>query len=427
MKNAVATYEITVITAAGEIVVTVTEAVQNIGNEVITVVDIAENAIKSSIECAENGIDAIVNAMNSIVYDATHGEYVIKNDSYYVDFGSTTYVDALAEALGLGADQYAQYDLSDLYKAVGADLITVKFDNSEFVNFIYNQTLGMIATIINDSVVGEMINNNPTFGPVLKDIIATYGLDLNANVEELDWSKFDGQVIEVKDKVLASIEKILRDQNIPEEYVIDLGPKVMEIVNEGLSKPMVTGLEIELEIPVLNLLLDVAETALYVYLDFAVEFPAVLNEIRAIAPDAQIVVLGMDDLMLDMLPTIITENVDVSEYSQYVDDVIDALNLHFFAYALINANVTYVENDTLESVLEALTVTYELLGDVDGDCDVDLDDALLMQQYVAKLVSEEDLDLSAGDVDGDNRYTLDDALLIQQYVAKIIAAFPAEI
>ena len=64
------------------------------------------------------------------------------------------------------------------------------------------------------------------------------------------------------------------------------------------------------------------------------------------------------------------------------------------------------------------------LGDVDGDTEITAYDALLIQQYVAKL--KDDINHNIADVDGDGEITAYDALLIQQYVAKIISTFPVK-
>jgi hypothetical protein len=66
------------------------------------------------------------------------------------------------------------------------------------------------------------------------------------------------------------------------------------------------------------------------------------------------------------------------------------------------------------------------LGDVNHDGLVDVEDAMLIQQYDAFLVGEEDLDLSVADVSGDGVVDVEDAMLIQQYDAFIIDVFPAE-
>ena len=63
-----------------------------------------------------------------------------------------------------------------------------------------------------------------------------------------------------------------------------------------------------------------------------------------------------------------------------------------------------------------------LYGDLDGDKEITINDALILQRYIAKLSTE--IDKIVADVDGDNEVTVNDALLIQRYVAKLIEAFP---
>jgi hypothetical protein len=155
----------------------------------------------------------------------------------------------------------------------------------------------------------------------------------------------------------------------------------------------------------------------------------------------------------------------VGEYVQYL---IDAANLQNLIYAMLTENTIYVDApavDTLfeeavaegsinvvgpqtyifalmmgymnpsetgheyikDQILNALNVTRATkLGDVNHDGLVDVEDAMLIQQYDAFLVGEEDLDLSVADVSGDGVVDVEDAMLIQQYDAFIIDVFPAE-
>ena len=64
------------------------------------------------------------------------------------------------------------------------------------------------------------------------------------------------------------------------------------------------------------------------------------------------------------------------------------------------------------------------LGDVDNDTEITVNDALMIQRYVAKLNT--DINDGIADVDGDGEVTVNDALLVQRYVAKLITAFPIE-
>ena len=79
----------------------------------------------------------------------------------------------------------------------------------------------------------------------------------------------------------------------------------------------------------------------------------------------------------------------------------------------------------VEVVVEAVArlprgkvLTSGVLGDVNGDGQVTLDDALLLMTYVANGSIElpPNGDISLGDVNGDGQVTLDDALLLMTYV-----------
>jgi hypothetical protein len=82
-----------------------------------------------------------------------------------------------------------------------------------------------------------------------------------------------------------------------------------------------------------------------------------------------------------------------------------------------------------EQILNALNIIDNrtgLLGDADSDGDVDNVDAMLVLQYDAALIGENDLDLSVCDVNGDGLVDNVDAMLILQYDALLIEVFPVE-
>ena len=80
---------------------------------------------------------------------------------------------------------------------------------------------------------------------------------------------------------------------------------------------------------------------------------------------------------------------------------------------------------------QSLTVTYQGFtttldirvlgcGDVDGDGDVSIADAVLLLQYVAELIAPEDLDLRVADVDKSGSVDAADAVYVLQYTAELI-------
>ncbi len=75
------------------------------------------------------------------------------------------------------------------------------------------------------------------------------------------------------------------------------------------------------------------------------------------------------------------------------------------------------------TALSAAAVTY---GDVNGDSDVTVTDATIVQRHVAKTIELSAQEKKAGDVSGDSNLSVLDATIIQQFVAKIIDKFPAQ-
>ena len=80
-----------------------------------------------------------------------------------------------------------------------------------------------------------------------------------------------------------------------------------------------------------------------------------------------------------------------------------------------------------------ITITYGggfVYGDVDGDGQVRINDATLLQRHMIEqegYVLDKDSDaFKAGDVDGDGEITIEDVTLIQRYLAQFITKFPVE-
>jgi hypothetical protein len=67
-----------------------------------------------------------------------------------------------------------------------------------------------------------------------------------------------------------------------------------------------------------------------------------------------------------------------------------------------------------------------LLGDVNGDDFVDVEDAMLILQLDAFILEESDLNMDVADVSGDGLVDVEDAMLILQFDAFLIEQFPAE-
>ena len=79
--------------------------------------------------------------------------------------------------------------------------------------------------------------------------------------------------------------------------------------------------------------------------------------------------------------------------------------------------------EKLEEIREMLN-TKAVPGDVDGDNDVTVTDALMVLQHSVSKITLSDAAVKNADVDGDESITVTDALLILQYAVKQIDSFP---
>ena len=78
-----------------------------------------------------------------------------------------------------------------------------------------------------------------------------------------------------------------------------------------------------------------------------------------------------------------------------------------------------------EETTETIVETF-ILGDVNNDGVINVEDATLIQKALAELVTLTDDQQKAADTTGDEKLTIDDATMIQKYAAEIIKSFDKE-
>lgn len=91
----------------------------------------------------------------------------------------------------------------------------------------------------------------------------------------------------------------------------------------------------------------------------------------------------------------------------------------------LGAGVSLVEGgyDQANAVISGGTQPQFLLGDVNGDKTVDINDATYVQMYAAELMDFTEAQRKAGDVNHDNVVDVNDATYIQMYAAELITSF----
>ena len=387
--------------------------------------DVLQSEAKEIYDQVTGAIDsakAALDAFKTAIYNALHGEYTVSKDSLYVPIGDADYAEELAALLGLKADQIGNELTED------ADLITVDFGGSDTADFINAQLVGMVAGVIkNDATLSGLLKGK--FGPTIEEVLAGYGVDLTADVAELPWeSLLDEETIRAKDKLVAKIvADAVEDGRIVEKYTLDVGAMVQPIIDAELGVPGLVTIDCVVEIPVAELAAELLDNVLFCYVAVAAERAATLDEIRETAPNAEIVVLGMEADDEDLVFGVGDFTMDFSEYGEILAGFVNA---HYFAYALMyGENVTFVAENSAKAIYAALNVSYEktgLWGDANGDGIVNTTDARLVLQYYTSAGSVA-INTAVCDVDGKNGINTTDArLILQHYTSGGTMRFPVE-
>lgn len=80
---------------------------------------------------------------------------------------------------------------------------------------------------------------------------------------------------------------------------------------------------------------------------------------------------------------------------------------------------SYAAEYGVENELDRLVIIDEFIGDANRDDIVSISDVTAIQQYLAGMIGESELDFSAADVDGDGALTIYDATYIQRFIARL--------
>ena len=299
---------------------------------------------------------------------AVNGNYELTDDSLYIALGNSDYADVLAGKLNLG-NKLHKFDITGNYveKLPAADLVTIKLDNGEFMTLAEAQVMGVFAELVKTNEDLMAWYNNPFFGKIIKQTIDNVGIDMDAEVVELDWSKYlDEEGKAALDSTLASIKERLLANNVPEYYEFDFNPIIEKGFEDNGMGGIFTWSFKPIVVPVADLLVFAVENVLYGYAEFTNDLVTVLNNINTLAPEATVVLSGVSN------PLVGFEffGLDLSAYASSVDSVVDLLNVQLYLFAVVDENTIFVENNDANAIYDALNVHCEhVYADcVDTDC-----------------------------------------------------------
>lgn len=372
------------------------------------------NAVEAKVTEA---VDTIIILVEEIIYYATHGVYIIEDESYYLALGDSTavgdsYVEMLVEYL----------DMVDEYNNLAIDDITAE----ELLALMTDEY--MISEILRADLITLSMSNN-TFTVFAANQIAAY-LTGRPTVD-LIWENY-----------------------LPEEAI--------DVLNEKLSEIYLSFLEAGLDEKMAFVATYAIENFLYAYASYMFSYVAIVATIHEINPDALVVLVGMSNTFDGIVMDLDGSDLAIGEYVEYL---VAVANIESFALAVAGENTIYVDAPDVETDFDAEEVDFlgfiteivlygaetlypnaagqeyifgqiveslevydnrGLLGDADGNGIVDMFDASLILQYYTQEIKEEDIYLFVSDVDGNGEVDMFDASLVLQYYTGEIDVFPVE-
>ena len=372
------------------------------------------NAVEAKVTEA---VDTIIILVEEIIYYATHGVYIIEDESYYLALGDSTavgdsYVEMLVEYL----------DMVDEYNNLAIDDITAE----ELLALMTDEY--MISEILRADLITLSMSNN-TFTVFAANQIAAY-LTGRPTVD-LIWETY-----------------------LPEEAI--------DVLNEKLSEIYLSFLEAGLDEKMAFVATYAIENFLYAYASYMFSYVAIVATIHEINPDALVVLVGMSNTFDGIVMDLDGSDLAIGEYVEYL---VAVANIESFALAVAGENTIYVGAPDVETDFDAEEVDFlgfiteivlygaetlypnaagqeyifgqiveslevydnrGLLGDADGNGIVDMFDASLILQYYTQEIKEEDIYLFVSDVDGNGEVDMFDASLVLQYYTGEIDVFPVE-
>ena len=306
--------------------ITKAQLIRAVVDVVLAVNDAAEYLNEQVINQIEVLTDKIVEALYGIYEGATHDNYVVDENSYYVAIGDSTaasnsYVDALAAELGVDYKNLAESGMmvADVYELLKdqkaeiekADLITVGFGSNSFLDYAIDRAVRL-----------ELADRTNTEAPAA-----------------LDWTVYVGE------KGATKVEEKLAE--LHDQFVAEGLGVVTLSYDISIAGTTVT---IHTDIDVARLMTVIVESYAYAVTSYVFDLPGIVEKIHGINADAVVAIVGMYNPIGGVS---ISLGETAFEIGSYADYLVDAANIHNLAYALLTGNAIFVEAAEVETLIVA--------------------------------------------------------------------------
>ncbi len=357
-------------------------------------------------EAIVDAVESLIDAVMALIEEATTADLVIDDDFKYVAIGdgsaeTESYVEKLAAALNAEAAENGVNEIELANYAKAGNTVAAERANLSDVAGADLITIGFSNVEFMAKAVNTALNGG-----------------------EMDWAAVVGaENVQYVDELLAEVAAKIAETGIEGESA--------ELVNSAI------------------------EAYAYAAMVYATELPGLINDIRAVNPDALVIIVGMynpmDGVIIDL-----GGNATL-DMGQYIDYLVKGAGVHGVAYSILSGNSIYVDAPSVATIntdkelglrklyaminsgfadlypsavgddyiaaeiADALNITYvktevrSLPGDVDMDGDVDGMDLLRLQKYLAG--DSVEIDLKAADVYADEIVDGLDLLRLQKHLA----------
>lgn len=243
-----------------------------------------------------------------------------------------------------GNELLSSYDIEVLRKSYteairSADLITLDLGVEDFRGFITDQLMGyMVETYIDKFTFIKQMSD--LFNLSLPDMTTkkTY---------EMDFSRFEKLISEEDvEKLIERVRNAVVKNGIPEEYTLEI--PLSSII--GFKIPYLASDNMVFNLYPVEITEFLAECYVYAALNYAYYYTMLIEEIRAVNPEAEIIVVGKMNAFEGVE---ISFNGDMVDLSILGDTAVLLMDGYVLSYAFATENVSYVYVKEAESELIA--------------------------------------------------------------------------
>ena len=285
--------------------------------------------VKNLVLEVNNAVETAIAAVVDHVTHITAGEVVLTDDFFYLAINDMFdfYAELVAAELNLTEEQFKMVTLDEVTveDLARADMITIAYDDSKAINFTLFQMLGVANSYVEyadafvQAVDAKMEANFPSlmemlgvdiYDTVMEKAYEEYALLLflvyGEEVTPLDWASLVGAenaayIEESKAQLVTALNEAGMGYtysfslNVVEEaqkLIAEYTDNLVSVNEAELYAALGEHAVFSLEIPVAELVVFAAESAVYEYIRYNKQYSELVMTINAVNPDASVALLG---------------------------------------------------------------------------------------------------------------------------------------